>query len=182
MHGSTTIDRSQTRPQSRHDSTVVDRQSHAFLHGSVVVDHHSKAITRFPQIHPKLRMKCWCLLRNGAAPLRRGADLLGMYVLHVTLTLTLLLMCLVVCFLRVPDSLFLRMSHTRCKLGVLDSLFLRMSHTRCRLGVLDSLKPTSIPKSHRQSTFLAFSTRGAIASHLTAVVEDGNGTLENGLP
>ena len=61
----------------------------SFLHGSVVVDHHSKAVTRFPQIHPKLRMKCWCLLRNGAAPLRRGADLLGMYVLHVTLTLTL---------------------------------------------------------------------------------------------
>ena len=89
MHGSTTIGRSQTRPQSRHDSTVVDRQSHAFLHGSVVVDHHSKAITRFPQIHPKLRMKCWCLLRNGAAPLRRGADLHGMSRLHVTLTLTL---------------------------------------------------------------------------------------------
>ena len=30
-------------------------------------------------------------MRNGAAPLRRGADLHGLIVMHVTLTLTLLL-------------------------------------------------------------------------------------------
>ena len=164
------------------------------------------------------------LLRNGAAPLRRGADLHGLYVLHVTLTLTLHFK-VSDCMLPKspgftdpedvthkmhpgspgftdPEDVTHKMQAGSPLPGNIEPCKTVADRGLCRgrvwersinvepcktlessagSRVLDSLKPTSIPKSHRQSTFLAFSKRGAIASTLTAV-EDDNGTLENGPP